>query len=150
MYLFLVLDLSHWLGKTVKKNTGESVHLCLLPIFNENVSNIAALSMMGPFYQRAEISIASLLRGVPFTADYTRLLSRGLSCLLYIFLENSEIVLTAWDLPALISQLTQQRLALSNICPLLPFTHMGPWLAQGKEPLCVNISYTLPPATPDK
>ena len=88
----------------MKKSIGESVHLCLLPIFNENVSNTEALNMVDPFYQHAEISIASLLRGVPFTADYTRLLSRGLHCFLYVFLENSEIVLTAWDLPVLISQ----------------------------------------------
>ena len=115
--------------KISKENTGESVPLWLLPVFNENVCNIAALSMVDPFHQRAETSIASLVRGVPFTADYTRLLSRGLNCFLYIFLENSEIVLAAWDLPALISQLTQQRLTLSNICCLPPFTHIGPWLA---------------------
>ena len=117
------------LARKIKKNTGQSVHLCLLPVFNENVCNIAALSMVDPFYQLAESSTASLVRGVPFTADYTRLLSRGLNCFLYIFLENSEIVLTAWDLPALISQLTQQRLTLSNICSRPPFTHIEPWLA---------------------
>lgn len=107
--------------KTMQMNTGESIHVLVL-----------FLSLMSMFLMLCHLiwwihficlkqflSIPGLLRSVLLPADYTSFLSRGVNSFPYIFLENPEIVLTDWHLPALTSQLSQHGLEFRNVFSLL-------------------------------
>lgn len=79
------------------------------------------------------LSIPSLLRSVLLPADYTSFLSRGVNSFPYIFLENPEIVLTDWHLPALMSQLSQHGLEFSNVFSLLLLLTWDPGWPKGRS-----------------
>jgi hypothetical protein len=45
--------------QTIQNDIGESLHLCLVPVFNEITANVSPLNMANMLYQPEEISFCS-------------------------------------------------------------------------------------------
>lgn len=114
---FFFLDLSHWLGLNQCRKTlvKEYIFVLFQPLIRMLLMLCHQIGWKYFISLKKFLSISSLLRSVLFTGDYTRFFSRGLRSFPYVSLENPEMVLSNWDLPALTSQLSHCGLELSSV-----------------------------------